>query len=455
MHHHFIQPQEQVLINRQDIINRKDAWDKQEFVRMSIQYMLQHPAFHILLALLLVTNAITIALRTNSFLDQKHYEFFSVIDDIVLTTLICEVLLRWLSGFWIFWKDGWNVLNFFIVCMLVLGVLDVVNVSITYCLRVLRLVHVCMAVEPLARIIRVILQAGPGMAQIGVLILFVMLVFALLGVTLFGESVPIHFGNLGVALYTLFVCLTQDGWVDIYGDFRMKERDYALEIGGAIYFAIFIIIGGIIGMNLLVTVVTRNLEQITKTEELEQQHQKNFSETGAEKEDWSHELPLPHCTLACMEKPDLHQETLVGSPMSNLSENMLHNFCLVLEEIEENLTQYKKIREELDNIVQEVRSIPFNQEQIEELMRRPFSMSLMESGSSMDLQNIAKQQDLFSALVSRAKVHLPSPTQLTLAPVSNLAPGPPVKVTVCSKICLAPQLLPAGVRSHPSLLREV
>ncbi|XP_004869075.2 cation channel sperm-associated protein 4 isoform X1 [Heterocephalus glaber] len=414
MHHHFSQPQEQVLINCQDIINKKDAWDKQEFIRMSIQYMLQHPAFHLLLASLLVTNAITIALRTNSFLDQKHYELFSVIDNIVLTTLICEVLLRWLSDFWIFWKDGWNILNFFIVCMLVLGVLDVVNVSITYCLRVLRLVHVCMAVEPLARIIRVILQAGPGMAQIGVLILFVMLVFALLGVTLFGEFVPIHFGNLGVALYTLFVCLTQDGWVDIYSDFRIKERDYALEIGGAIYFAVFIIIGGIIGMNLLVTVVIRNLEQIMKTKEQEQQHQKNFSETGAEKEDRSHELPLLHCALARMEKSGLHQEPLVGSPMSNVSENMLDNFCLVLEAIEDNLIQYRKIREELDNIVQEVHSIPFNKEQVEELMHRPFSMSLMESGSSVDFQNIAKQQDLFTALVSRAKVY-ESVTNTTLS----------------------------------------
>lgn len=56
------------------------------------------------------------------------------------------------------------------------------------------------------------------------------------------------------------------------------------------------------------------------------------------------------------------------------------------------------------SIVQKVRAIPFNQEQVEELMHRPLSMTLMESGSSIDLQNIAKKQDLFSALVSRAKV---------------------------------------------------
>lgn len=158
------------------------------------------------------------------------------------------------------------------------------------CHRALRLVHVCMAVEPLARIIRVILQSVPDMANIMTLILFFMLVsalpcpqsspslsrapgslgiqgcleeeerpmglnpchslggvhlhgmcmscsqgpwvksrhllwflwqvFSVFGVTLFGAFVPMHFQNMQVALYTLFICITQDGWVDIYRDFQ-------------------------------------------------------------------------------------------------------------------------------------------------------------------------------------------------------------------------------------------
>lgn len=47
------------------------------------------------------------------------------------------------------------------------------------CHRALRLLHVCMSVESLARIIRVILQSVPGMANIMALILFFMLVSAL------------------------------------------------------------------------------------------------------------------------------------------------------------------------------------------------------------------------------------------------------------------------------------
>ncbi|XP_047727003.1 cation channel sperm-associated protein 4 isoform X6 [Prionailurus viverrinus] len=407
-HEPYARPEEQVLINRRDITSTRDTWDMQEFItRMYIKQLLRHPAFQLLLALLLVVNAITIALRTNSFLGQKHYELFSTIDDIVLTILICEVLLGWLNGFWIFWKDGWNILNFLIIFILLLGffINELSAISITYTLRALRLVHVCMAVEPLARIIRVILQSVPDMANIMTLILFFMLVFSVFGVTLFGAFVPMHFQNMQVALYTLFICITQDGWVDIYRDFQMETREYAMEIGGAVYFAIFITIGAFIGINLLVVVVTTNLEQMMKAGEHGQLHQTTFRETGKEEEDGSNYLPLVHCAVARLEMSGLPQEPLTGGNLSNLSENTCDNFCLVLEAIQENLMQYKEIRDELNMIVEEVRSIRFNQEQEEELMHKHVSLSLsVVSGSSLDIHDMTCQQDLITALINRDKV---------------------------------------------------
>uniref|UniRef100_A0A8C0RXU0 Ion transport domain-containing protein n=1 Tax=Canis lupus familiaris TaxID=9615 RepID=A0A8C0RXU0_CANLF len=402
-------PEEQVLINRQDIMSTKDAWDIQEFItRMYVKQLLRHPAFQFLLALLLVVNAITIALRTNSFLGQKHYELFSTIDDIVLTILICEVLLGWLNGFWIFWKDGWNILNFLIIFILLLGFfINELNViAITYTLRALRLVHVCMAVEPLARIIRVILQSVHFLWSLGQ-------VFSVFGVTLFGAFLPMHFQNMQVALYTLFICITQDGWVDIYNDFQIETREYAMEIGGAIYFATFITIGAFIGINLLVVVVTTNLEQMMKAGEHGKLCQINFNEVSREVEDGRNELPLVHCVVARLEMSGLPLEPFSGGNLSNLSENTCDNFCLVLEAIQENLMQYKEIRDELNTIVEEVRSIRFNQEQEEELMHKHLSLNAsVESGSSLDIRDMTCQQDLITALINREKVQESNPNIL-------------------------------------------
>uniref|UniRef100_I3N9Q2 Cation channel sperm associated 4 n=1 Tax=Ictidomys tridecemlineatus TaxID=43179 RepID=I3N9Q2_ICTTR len=380
-----------------------DAWDMQEFItRMYVKQLLRHPAFQLLLALLLVVNAITIALRTNFVLGQRHYQLFSTIDDIVLTILVCEVLLGWLNGFWIFWKDGWNILNFIIVFILLMGffIKELGIMAVTYTLRVLRLVHVCMAVEPLARIIHVILQSLPDLANIMALILFFMLVFSVFGVTLFGAFVPDHFRNMGVALYTLFICITQDGWLDIYSDFQMEDREYAMEIGAAIYFAIFITIGAFIGINLFVVVVTTNLEQMMKAGEQQQEHRIIFRE---KEEDWGDELPIVHCAVARLEKSGVPQEPLEGGPLSNLSEKTCDNFCLVLEAIQENLMQYKEIREELNTIIDEVRSIRFNQEQEEVLLHRRLSVS---TSMETHVYSMATKQDLLSALVHESVTNM-------------------------------------------------
>lgn len=60
------------------------------------------------------------------------------------------------------------------------------------------------------------------------------------------------------------------------------------------------------------------------------------------------DLPLVHCEVARLEMSGLPQEPLVGGPLSNLSESACDNFCLVLEAIQENLMQYKEIRDELN-----------------------------------------------------------------------------------------------------------
>lgn len=72
------------------------------------------------------------------------------------------------------------------------------------------------------------------------------------------------------------------------------------------------------------------------------------SQRGKEVEDGRNELPLVHCVVARLEMSGLPLEPFSGGNLSNLSENTCDNFCLVLEAIQENLMQYKEIRDELN-----------------------------------------------------------------------------------------------------------
>ncbi|XP_054854842.1 cation channel sperm-associated protein 4 [Eublepharis macularius] len=372
---------ELVEVNCKDITRIQDNWDVEEFVSHTCMgIFLHHPAFKLLLAGFIITNAFNIALRTDPTLEEKYFGFFSAIDTIVLAFLICEVLLNWYYGFSLYWKDGWNVLNFFIVVFLFLGLFIPALSDRTFfnILRIMRLMQVCTLVAGLDRMIKVILKSTPDMFNIMVLLFSIMLVFSVFGVTLFGSLVPMHFGNLGTALYTLFICITQDGWITIYNAF--DDEGIALTIGGALYFFIFITCGAFICANLLVAVVTTNLEQSVTAYNEERQLQSLATDWGLTlsileqdgMDDDARPPPPPMHLKEVMHATAMAhcQDLLSYGNLGNLNDATCDDLCVVLEAIHENLKEYREIRDELNQIVNEVRSIKFNIEQEQEIVLR-------------------------------------------------------------------------------------
>ncbi|XP_072836114.2 cation channel sperm-associated protein 4 [Pogona vitticeps] len=406
--------QDLVEINCKDITCIQDEWDVEEFVsKTCMGIFLHHQAFKILLAFFIILNAVIIAVRTSPSLEEKYYGFFSAVDTIVLAFLICEVLLNWCYGFSLYWKDGWNIINFLIVVFLFIGLLipALDDKTMLHTFRVMRLMQVCTLVGGLARMIQVILQSAPDMANIMILLFTIMLIFSVFGVTLFGSLVPNHFGNLGTALYSLFICITQDGWVSIYHDF--ENEGLALEIGGALYFFIFITFGAFIFANLLVAVVTTNLEQSMAAYNEERQLQEAQTLLALAyirlDDDADDDFPMSQSEPVHMKEvmhgtPMTHrQELLSFGNLSSLTEATCEDLCVVLEAIHENIKEYQVIRDELERIVQEVRSIRFNIEQEQEIVLRNIrGANISETVLGPDVTQ-GKLGDVLTALMNLEK----------------------------------------------------
>ena len=58
-------------------------------------------------------------------------------------------------------------------------------------------------------------------------------------------------------MFSLFVCLTMDGWIQLNETFR--EGGGMTYVGGTLYLNIFIAIGAFVFANLVVAVVVTNL----------------------------------------------------------------------------------------------------------------------------------------------------------------------------------------------------
>ncbi|KAI4880948.1 hypothetical protein NFI96_019593 [Prochilodus magdalenae] len=174
--------------------------------------------------------------------------------------------------------------------------------------------------------------------------------FGVMGVLLFGETVPSAFGDLTAALFTLFVCLTLDGWVDIQA--RFKDAGDESMYAAMAFFAVFICVGAFIFINLKITVLIANLHKVI--EELEGPPEDSSPEVTHLEDvlDRSGQTPL---TNLCFD---------------SLTIEHLENALLVKKAVENTTKELEGLYDELGRIDEEVRAVPANRRHELELMRQ-------------------------------------------------------------------------------------
>ncbi len=231
--------------------------------------------FHNIVLGVIVLTAVTVGLETYPALVERQAGLFTTLDWVVQTFFVLEIVIR-LVACWPrplrFFADGWNVFDFVVVAASLLpqsGTFAMVA-RLARLLRVTRLV----AVFPELRlIVSTMLRSIPSMAHVIMMLSLLLYVYAVLGVAVFRDEDPEHWGNLGVALLTLFQMLTLEGWVEI------QERVLTFHSWAWVYFASFVLVGVFVVVNLFIAVVINNLETV----KLEQQSE-------ADRESPHHEL---------------------------------------------------------------------------------------------------------------------------------------------------------------------
>lgn len=207
-------------------------------------------------------------------------------------------------------------------------------------------------------VVQTIVRSLPDMMNICTLLLIVMFVFSVIGVDTFSSAVPEHFGTIGRSMFTLFVLMTQDGWVSIYLD--LAAAGYGTI--GAIFFMVFIIIGGFVFANIIAGVTVTNLQyaykemkMIKKVEhrtldgevdgvEDEPKEDSEFGdEDNAVPSQNANVQPITHVRPSVwknqihLQVPDFH----------NLTIPALENYMLVLVAIEECVEERQQLKDKL------------------------------------------------------------------------------------------------------------
>ncbi|XP_056598137.1 cation channel sperm-associated protein 4-like isoform X2 [Triplophysa dalaica] len=284
-----------------------------------------------------VSNFIIILVQMFAGLSEAFALFVS--EQIILTVFILEILVKWNNGFKMFWRSWWNIVGFVITLTLIVGNRITSNPITQIICKVLRMVriNICLAFSQEAM---AIVQVIGDFIKDTFMILFPFLVF-MLGFATFGvhyfSSVPSAFGNLESAFYTLFICVTEDGWLEIYNKFK-EDRFTSL-----LYFMIFISCG-IFVIAMIEVLFMNNLTKLWPDVWLK--------DSLADSED------RPHLSAIFKDQSHVDQKFLETWYPKNLTPETYDDIVRVM--LEKDLKEPYEIQRELEGILEEVLNNPAN-----------------------------------------------------------------------------------------------
>ena len=248
-----------------------------------------------ILAVILLA-AVIVGLETSQSLMASHGNLLKLIDTLILYIFVIEAVMKMGqhgTKWYRYFKDPWNVFDFTIVavCFLPFGGHYAAVLRLARVLRALRLVT---TIPKLQLLVSSLLKSIPSMAYIGILLFLLFYIYAVMGVFLWRENDPVHFGTLGRSLLSLFRVVTLEDWTDImyiqmWGSdaypFSPEERagfDFNSKshpVLGAFYFISFVLFGTMIMLNLFIGVILNSMQE-AQDEAERKRLKKHMDETG-------------------------------------------------------------------------------------------------------------------------------------------------------------------------------
>ena len=201
----------------------------------------------------IVFNALLLGLETSRALMDVAGPLIIGLDKLCLSIFVLELLLKFHAQRGQFWRSGWNIFDFLIVGISLMP--GAQSFSVLRALRILRLLRVVSVSPNLRRVVEGFIKALPGMGSVFLLMGMLFYIGAVMATTLFRNSFPDWFGDLGNSAYSLFQIMTLESWS--MGIVRpvMEVYPYAWA-----FFVPFIMVTTFAVVNLLVGLIVNSMQ---------------------------------------------------------------------------------------------------------------------------------------------------------------------------------------------------
>ena len=232
-------------------------------LRLRVKTIVELPRFGQCILALILLNAVLLGMETSAALMAQYGSTLLLLDKILLSVFVVELLLRIFAYRAAFFKDPWSLFDFAVVAIALIPASG--PLAVLRSLRVLRVLRVLSMVPSMRRVVSALLGSLPGLSSIALVLVLIYYVFAVMATKIFGAAFPEWFGSIGGSFYTLFQVMTLESWSMGIARPVMEQFPYAW-----LFFVPFILVATFTMLNLFIAIIVNTMQTFSEEEHASQ-----------------------------------------------------------------------------------------------------------------------------------------------------------------------------------------
>ncbi len=206
--------------------------------------------FEMAVIAIIILSALVIGATTYD-IDPRWLSLLKILDFAVTLFFLVEIVIRMAAEERLrnFFKSGWNVFDFLIVTASLIPVGETQMVLLARLLRVFRVLRLVSIIPELRMLMDALLKAIPRIGYVALLMFIIFYVYGAFGSFFFEKINPDLWGDIAIAMLTLFRVATFEDWTDV-----MYETMEVYPLSW-IFYITFIFLSAFVFLNMMIGVV--------------------------------------------------------------------------------------------------------------------------------------------------------------------------------------------------------
>ncbi|OHS96868.1 hypothetical protein TRFO_09781 [Tritrichomonas foetus] len=331
------------------VIPQKEPWTK----RAKDLYII--PFLHSTLSKFInaigwITNIIIFFIETREDFYKEHFWWIFIFELFSYIIILVHVIFRITCENEIFWGYQWNYVD--IICLFITPIYyglilfhHLSKTKIIFFLKFVRLFHIPRIIriyKPSRYLFHAIIKSIPNIGLISFLMILFIIITSAVACSLFSSSSFTWFGSITNSMYTIFIILSQSGWLKSYW-----KAENAFPLTTKVFYILIGFLGSYILVNTFTGISSMSIDKVKRLKEKEKEENELKKQKEMEKKKNLGKLLQRKKSLERIER--FGKVTLDDLEKSHLEMKKrlikLHQLYQTLEQISENVSELTKENE--------------------------------------------------------------------------------------------------------------